>query len=390
MKFGYNISNEEKAFDPLAYSIEYNNKVNASNPMNLSNAIDLPGSRKISHILRGPDAKQEFFDILRNVKGYVTIGSYKLHAGQEPDSELKGILTQLVAKQIDVKIIAEGRLTPQEIKGNTNLPVNTALNAFKGIGATVIVNLEQFKNVHAKFLFNDDVAVVSSTNYDFDPIQKEVVENKRVEKRDVSVVLKDKGTIDELKYVFGAIIAGKDVNWQPYLYDVYNLREGETRLTWPIQHREHISAIIINAKDNIKIYQQSLQDDEIVDLLVQQGDKVYVLMSLYPFGKKEGTPSEKNPSHQNLERLLSAGAHIKLTVEVHVHDKELVADGKIAYGGSANFYAPVLNKNGDNLNVGIITKDPEYIKDFERYFDKDWALSTNIDFKPGLYDGISF
>lgn len=303
----------------------------------------------------------------------IMMGAFKLHQGSLPRPEILMTIKELTQKNKVVHLFLESRLTKEERRHPEKLPTNQSLKAYKDTGAILIQDVLPYKNVHIKFLLSDDFALIGTTNYD-DDFSKYI-------KRDFSVLTEDPLIITELRNVLEKVEKREFIEW-PH-YDIENLKPDETRLSWgPAQHQKQLLDLIDRAKQTILIYQQDLQDLSINEALIKkinQKIQVYILMSRHPFGKKN-----ENKSLPLLKNLIAKGARVCLTGEknvyknlpLHIHAKVLLIDAgtldQIMYLGSANFYTPVLSKQGYNLNLGVITRDDTYIKIVFETFMKDW------------------
>jgi phosphatidylserine/phosphatidylglycerophosphate/cardiolipin synthase-like enzyme len=82
------------------------------------------------------------------------------------------------------------------------------------------------------------------------------------------------------------------------------------------------------------------------------------------------------PFRETLERFprLTQGA-LELQICPRSHWKMAIVDGRCAYMGSANFTGAGLGVKGEgrrNLELGIFTTDPEWVRTIESLFDSFW------------------
>lgn len=133
-----------------------------------------------------------------------------------------------------------------------------------------------------------------------------------------------------------------------------------------------------------------MQDEEITRLLqeaIKRGVNVTILMSEFPFNAKHGNKSwdsqlkivnTKSENRQHIGQVRLTGQVITAGElegsRLHIHAKVMIIDGDdpkkvIMYLGSANFYQPALDKD---RNVGVITRNMEYINPVRGQFLKDW------------------
>jgi phosphatidylserine/phosphatidylglycerophosphate/cardiolipin synthase-like enzyme len=268
-------------------------------------------------------------------------------------------------------VLLESRITSEEKRGYKNLPEQASLTAFEKTGVTIIKDLKNYTNVHAKIFVSDTLAIVSTTNYD-DPTH----DYKNKEWRDFAAIINDPKIIHELKHTLQQAFRGEEIHSIPY--QVTEIKPEETRLTWTDQALSHLLHMIQLATCEIIIYQQDLQDEHIVNALCEkakQGVQIQILMSEHPFGEKN-----PNKNMNNLQKLARNGTHVRLTggkvtkqgIPLHIHAKILLIDNEYMYLGSANFYPAILNPSDLNLNIGIITRSQKYIAPVAETFKADW------------------
>ena len=327
----------------------------------------------------------QFIDHLKKAEGSsqpVIVGAFKLKKASPPHPRIVEALSELVSKGTNVHILLESRLTEEEQRGPMKSYQN-ALALFEDTGAILMKDMPPFKNVHIKVVVADHFALLGTTNFDDEP------ENSL--KRDFCILTSEKKIIDELRTTLYALERNEKVEWPSYL--VKDLKEEETRLSWgPSQHRAHFLELIEQALETIYIYQQDIQDETLVQTLekkLTQGIKVVILMSKYPFSQKNGNqslPSLRALAHAKAKIYLTGDKKIKDQLPLHIHAKVLLIDAGTAnqkmYLGSANFYPPVLDPQGNNLNVGIITRAKDYIQNVHKIFLEDWSAHADHLFNP--------
>lgn len=311
--------------------------------------------------------RQLFLQAIREAEGPIILGSYKLDKYGYLSTDLRIALRELSFHNKNCFIILEDRLTQEEKKTSVLKDKNDPLDSFKPTSCKLIIDIPIYSNIHFKTIVSSNLAVISTTNY------ADSVRNNRI-KRDFTLFIRDKKLIVELRDALNGLIKGKKIN-PNYTYNVRDLQAEETKLSWgPFQHKNHIIELIETAKNEILIYQQDMQDIDVVNILLQRlkhNVKVKIIMSEYPFGKDKG-----NKNINNLELLIKHGAQVMLTGSegsiLDIHAKILISDGESMYLGSANFYPNVLNSSGNNLNLGVITKKKSFIKPVKYRFAADW------------------
>jgi phosphatidylserine/phosphatidylglycerophosphate/cardiolipin synthase-like enzyme len=280
-------------------------------------------------------------------------------------------LRSATLRGIKVSFLLESRIAPEEARSNNELSEKSALEKYEETGAIVLKDLKNFKNVHAKALVGENIAIVGTTNYT-DALQ----EYKKKEHRDFAAIIKDPEIVEELKATLQKVFRGEEIHC--LAYHVSDIQSDQTRLSWTCQTLEHLLQMIQMATHEIIIYQQDLTDERIVDALCEkakQGIIVQILMSEYPFGKEH-----PNKNISSLKKLVQDGAQVRLTggkvtkkgMPLHIHAKILLVDGSLMYLGSANFYPSVLDPLGGDLNVGIVTRSQKYILPVIQTFKEDW------------------
>lgn len=125
----------------------------------------------------------------------------------------------------------------------------------------------------------------------------------------------------------------------------------------PVDARKKILALIKSAKNNIRIYAQDIQDDQILNLLIQKSQSGVRIQIL----------SNRPHNFSDFKKLSQAGIRIHYP-NLYIHAKVMIIDGKKALIGSMN-----LTKNSldGNRELGIITEDGKVIKKLNSTFDHD-------------------
>ena len=319
----------------------------------------------------GTDGKREFLNVISQSQSDIIVGTYKVHQSIPPDPDFLEALRSATLRGIKVSFLLESRIALEEARSNNELSEQSALEKYEETGAIVLKDLKNFKNVHAKALLGENIAIVSTTNYT-DALQ----EYKKKEHRDFAAIIKESEIIQELKTTLEKVFRGEEI--QCLAYHLSDLQPDQTRLSWTCQTLEHLLQMIQMATHEIMIYQQDLTDERIVGALCErakQGVFVQILMSEYPFGKEH-----PNKNVSSLQKLVQNGAQVRLTsgkvtkkgMPLHIHAKILLVDGSLMYLGSANFYPSVLDPLGGDLNVGIVTRSQKYILPVIQTFKEDW------------------
>ena len=91
--------------------------------------------------------------------------------------------------------------------------------------------------------------------------------------------------------------------------------------------------------------------------------------------------AQKGVSFRIVHKLLISGA-MELQICPRCHWKMVIVDDSFAYMGSANFTGAGLGVKGENrrnLEIGIATENPEFIKSLMKIFDSFWIGTFCID-----------
>ncbi|GAB4225521.1 MAG: hypothetical protein Tsb0021_00390 [Chlamydiales bacterium] len=308
----------------------------------------------------------------------IFMGAFKL---QNPQPDILDALKNAVERGVIVHLLAEDRLTNMEIKvDNFEKKKAEAQHAYESIGVPVhFIKNANYDQTHVKYILLESKdsttsdqkveALIGNTNFDKNFFGKT---NQRPS-RDFSVRIQDKEIIKELKEGFWKDIKGE--RFQPTCVH---------QLIWgPEYQREKLKGMICSAKDYIRIYQQDLTDQEIIEALINAINKqvhVEVIMSPHPFGFDK--PDLNLPSQHTIAM---AGGKIYLHNHNTIHAKCLIVDD-VAYIGSTNFFTPAIGiedhqeqKWIGNRNVGILIYNPELIKKLNQIFDQDIRLSKIVE-----------
>ena len=308
--------------------------------------------------------QKKFIEAIDKAEKYILLGTYKIHDHLLPDREFLDALESAVHRGVKIMLMIEKNLTdPEKKEGNESIKPGDALAVYQNLGVQLISCPQLFGASHIKVLVADDLySIVGTTNFD-----KKFDEQKDVVTRDFAILMTNSEIITELKNVLLADAENKVITLPNYkVSDMTSLY----KLTWgPEQQRQHFLEMIDYAKKSIEIYQQDLQDPEIVNHLVtasKKGLTIRILMSEYPFGKKHGN---KNKLSQQM--ISDAGGQVKLTSvpPLHIHAKVLIIDDTLMYVGSCNFFPHSID---EDRQVGLITRDKKHLNRFLEVFEKDW------------------
>jgi cardiolipin synthase len=205
----------------------------------------------------------------------------------------------------------------------------------------------KFKLTHQKtLLIDDNYALIMTFNLTHSSFTKE---------RNFALLITDPPIVQEIKNVF-------DADWQHRDITVHN-----SNLIWsPDNSREKLIALIQNAKTEIKMYAEGLNDYEIVGALAKaarNGVKITVLTS--SFGDR--------PISKQFKYLVKKGVNILYSKDYVIHAKVIMIDQTRAVLGSINMTRQSIN---DNRELAMITEDTNIIHQLNQTFDNDLHHST--------------
>jgi len=321
-------------------------------------SLALPSDWPKDGLIIQPQMKRDpLLNAFKEAKKSIRIAAYSL-----TDEELIAELAKAVKRGVVVEILVTNSVYKREAHADhlSAGNIETPLEKLEKIGAIVKPSPDFYAQSHYKLIIIDGAyALIGTGNMNKDAFDGNLV-YKGV--RDFwFTVTKEKypQELKELQTVFQDDFKGKKTNLKDAL------------LVWsPDQGREPFLKLIQSAKKNIFVYQQSLEDKEIVEALVhaaRKGIDVRIMMTPFPFTKAE---DENLPSQ---EKIRQAGGKIGLLTHLYVHAKVVVVDvgtpAARALVGSTNFYTPSLDKNRE---LGIITSDPAVVNKLTSTFEEDW------------------
>ena len=185
----------------------------------------------------GTDGKREFLNVISQSQSDIIVGTYKVHQSIPPDPDFLEALRSATLRGIKVSFLLESRIALEEARSNNELSEQSALEKYEETGAIVLKDLKNFKNVHAKALLGENIAIVSTTNYT-DALQ----EYKKKEHRDFAAIIKESEIIQELKTTLEKVFRGEEI--QCLAYHLSDLQPDQTRLSWTCQTLEHLLQMI--------------------------------------------------------------------------------------------------------------------------------------------------
>jgi cardiolipin synthase A/B len=232
------------------------------------------------------------------------------------DKDILAAMIQAHDRGVDVRVILEGNVY--------GLPhANTAfLNALKAVKiSTVYADTYRYAFTHAKFWLIDDRFYISTGN-----LTRSFFEGNR----DFIFSSSESGTLDFLEQVFQADALHEGVDRAKIPSHV---------VVSPIDARTKIEGIMTSAKQEVIVYTQTLEDDDIKEILTTQ-QNAWVRVRVCTAVNESNTES-------------ASGTALAWTflAKPYLHGKIIIIDNKKIFLGSQN-----LTKNSleNNREIGII------------------------------------
>ena len=171
---------------------------------------------------------------------------------------------------------------------------------------------------------------------------------------------RDFGLLDTDQNDVTAIENTFDADWNDKQIGIENADD----LVWSPHSESDMLLIIQSAKKELDIYNEEMEDTNIIDALedaVKKGIDVNVIMT-YQTADKDAFNELKN-----------AGVHVSLfhgEKGLYIHAKVIIADDSYAFLGSENFSYSSLEKNRE---LGIFISDQTILNSLMRTFNTDWV-----------------
>ncbi len=278
----------------------------------------------------------------------------------EPDAGRAPILAALQQAQTDIDLAIYGLTDPQcihalidEKNNGKNVRVLIESKPYKNEteNAPAMKRLQAahidvqspdplFRLIHQKtFLIDHHLAIIMTFNLTKATFKKE---------RNFALVITDPEELQEIERVYASDWAHQKVTvHHPYLI-------------WsPDNSRDKIVRFLRSAKQDIKIYAQSIMDTPLLDTLTKLANS----------GIKIDIISSTDFSHdKRITRLQKAGAIIHLNHHYIIHAKVIMIDGEKAMLGSTNLTRPSIEENRE---LSVITSDPFVMNSLLNTFQKD-------------------
>lgn len=152
-------------------------------------------------------------------------------------------------------------------------------------------------------------------------------------------------------------------------------------LTGPDLHDRVIQEAVLNAKEHVWIATANLKD-----MHIRQGKRFKPVLGVFNRMAENGVTFRivhsdlpSRPFRKTIDRLpLLIGGAMELQICLRSHWKMVIVDQACAYFGSANFTGAGLgakSENKRNLELGVFTRDPTWVKMLTNLFDTFWIGS---------------
>jgi phosphatidylserine/phosphatidylglycerophosphate/cardiolipin synthase-like enzyme len=138
-------------------------------------------------------------------------------------------------------------------------------------------------------------------------------------------------------------------------------------LVWSPGSKETLLAMIAASKTSLQVYNEEIQDQDIVDALAAacgRGVSVQLIMT------------DSTQWHNAFSEIKNAGGTVRIfspTAPLYIHAKMIIADGTQAFIGSENFSTNSLEHNRE---LGLFVSTPNIITQLSSTFSSDWQEAT--------------
>ncbi len=236
------------------------------------------------------------------------------------DKWLRDALIAAKRRGVDVKVILE-----PNVFGSPKINTPT-YDAFIWAEIDVVYSdIYRFRFTHAKFFLLDDDVYISTWNFTRSFFEKN---------RDIIIHMKD----DKMKSFFQELFL-RDF----FHHGTENLTIPDLVVISPLDSRKKILSLLSEAKTHILVYTQSLQDEEILELLVSKFHE-WVQIDLCTARNESNEKSIEDD--WPFDWILVATPY--------PHLKTIVIDGKKVFIGSQNF---TQNSLDNNREVGMVIQE---------------------------------
>lgn len=251
------------------------------------------------------------------------------------DFDFMPAIINLAKQGVEVRVILEEAPYQSETQ---NFDIRDMLRKY---GIEVRWARPEFFLTHAKYVVIDDTeAIVLTGNFTYSSFTKN---------REFGLATFDKQEVETLKTLFNA-----DWNRTDFTNTNPNV------IISPIDSREKIENALKSAKSSIKIWEQSISDQSIINILKQQkakGVDVKILM----------------PTSYAADVKKDLGDAVLALPNPYIHAKTFIIDDTYAYIGSNNFTQPSLENERE---TALFTYNKDIINELELIWNWDLSHAT--------------
>lgn len=239
-----------------------------------------------------------------------------------------------ISKDTDIKIIIENNKFRHNDKDYLQL-----IERFKNNSNIEIKNDEDLdiNFMHAKTFLFDDKFIIQTANLTYSAFFRS---------SEIFFVWYNKNILKSLKYIFE-----QDWKWESIDKDKIH----PNLLVCNINCRETFENYLSNAKTSIKIFNQSLSDPNITNILNNFDWDLKIILS----------DNEYNYSNKEI----FDNNELQFLEQIYLHAKSVLIDDKYLIVWSTNFTTNSIDNNRE-INIVIINND--LINDFNKNFSKYW------------------
>lgn len=198
----------------------------------------------------------------------------------------------------------------------------------------------RYQFTHQKTLISDDQkAMIMTFNFTVSSFKNQ---------RNFGVIIDNPATVRTITDVFNADWARSNTN-----------ASAPTLLFSPTETRTGYVRWFKTAKQSLRIYAQSIADNEIAESLAAAANR----------GVTVNIITSKLPPQRITSALEDAGVKIHLSKKLYIHAKAVLIDDQVAIIGSVNFTATSLDKNRE---LAIVSTAPQVLQGLSDTFNRDW------------------
>lgn len=254
------------------------------------------------------------------------------------DFDLFGVLIACAKKGVEVKVMLE-RAPYQAETENWDARYN--LTKF---GITCKWTSPEFFLTHAKFMVIDGVkAIVFTGNWTYSSFSKD---------REFALIMMDETKAQMLETLF-------QKDWAREKFE----NPDPDLIISPIDSRVKIETALKSAQKTIKIWEQSVEDESIINILKEAKARGVDVKMINP-------PLSSTPGNSNAVNALPGC--VRSLPNPYVHAKTFIIDDSFAYIGSNNFTTPSLENERE---TAVFTRDEATIKILLDLWEIDWVNS---------------